>query len=139
MFLRIISLHYAMSSYFCFFIQLHLSCLLLSLVWCFHAPPYFNFIKTGMTFLRSKITCAVLFVCLCNLHFFHCINVSHGVLCPHFHTFDTDNITFQNMCSRLNSSYKFWKAGKVNQLRFGDWREKTSVGELLMMLHIREA
>ena len=66
---------------------------------------------------------------------FHYIFVSHGVLCLHFHT---DDITIQSMCSRLNSSYKFW-TDKMNQLlRLGDWRKKTSVRELLMMLHIRE-
>ena len=71
--------------------------------------------------------------------FCHYIFVSHGVLCPHVHTFGTNEATCQSMCSRLNLSCEFWKAGKVNQLRLGDLRKKTSVGELLMMLLIRNA
>ena len=43
----------------------------------------------------------------------------------------------KSMRSQLISGYKFSKAGKVKQLRLGNWREQRSVNQILIILHVR--
>ena len=72
----------------------------------------FQLSETRMTFLQIKITCKELVVCLSDLHFRACA---------------------VGWIHHMNSGKS------ARWIKLGHWREKRSVGELLMMLNIREA
>ena len=59
-------------------------------------------------------------------------------MCSSRFSASTTDTAFQSMRSRLMSVYKFSKPGKVKQLRLGNWREKSSVEDTMMMLNLFE-